>query len=63
MPAPGRCVGPEVVIEVVIKEGDAGPFEETMQRLVAQLDEQKAEAASLGAAIAGSPEERGYVGS
>lgn len=53
---PGRYVGAAVL------EEDDEPFEEKMQRLVAQLREQQAEAAQLDAAIAKNLEELGYGG-
>jgi len=53
---PGRYVGAEV------QEDDDEPFEEKMQRLVAQLREQQAEAARLDAAIARNLQELGYGG-
>ena len=51
---PGRYVGAEEV------EDDGEPFEEKMQRLVAQLREQQAEAAKLDAAIAANLKELGF---
>ena len=51
---PGRYVGSAP------QEEDDDPFEEKMQRLVAQLREQQAEAAKLDAAIAKNLEELGY---
>lgn len=51
---PGRYVG------VAPTEEDDEPFEEKMQRLVAQLREQQAEAARLDAAIAANLKELGY---
>jgi type I restriction enzyme M protein len=51
---PGRYVGSAP------QEEDDEPFEEKMQRLVAQLREQQAEAAQLDAAIAKNLEELGY---
>jgi type I restriction enzyme M protein len=51
---PGRYVGAPP------QEEDDEPFEEKMQRLVAQLREQRAEAAKLDAAIAKNLEELGY---
>ena len=51
---PGRYVG------AAPQEADDEPFEEKMQRLVAQLREQQAEAAKLDAAIAKNLEELGY---
>uniref|UniRef100_UPI00131C3A7E N-6 DNA methylase n=1 Tax=Rectinema subterraneum TaxID=2653714 RepID=UPI00131C3A7E len=51
---PGRYVGAEA------QEDDDEPFEEKMQRLVAQWREQKAEAAKLDAAIATNLKELGY---
>lgn len=51
---PGRYVGAEAAA------GDGEPFEEKMQRLVAQLREQQAEAAKLDAAIAANLKELGY---
>ena len=51
---PGRYVGSAP------QEEDDEPFEEKMQRLVAQLREQQAEAAKLDAAIAKNLEELGY---
>jgi len=51
---PGRYVGAEV------PEDDGEPFEEKMQRLVAQLSEQQAEAAKLEAAIEANLKELGY---
>jgi type I restriction enzyme M protein len=53
---PGRYVGAEA------QQDDGEPFEEKMQRLVAQLREQQAEAAKLDAAIAKNLEELGYGG-
>lgn len=53
---PGRYVGAEV------QEDDGEPFEEKMQRLVATLREQQAEAAKLDAAIAANLRELGYGG-
>ncbi len=52
---PGRYVGAEV------KDDDDEPFEQKMQRLVAQLREQQAEAAKLDAAIARNLRELGYA--
>ena len=52
---PGRYVG------VAPTEEDDEPFEEKMQRLVAQLREQQAEAARLDAAIAANLKELGYA--
>jgi Type I restriction-modification system methyltransferase subunit len=51
---PGRYVGAEA------QEDDDEPFEEKMQRLVAQWREQQAEAAKLDAAIAANLKELGY---
>ncbi len=51
---PGRYVGAEA------QEEDGEPFEEKMQRLVAQLREQQKEAAKLDAVIAASLKELGY---
>ncbi|VVM08171.1 class I SAM-dependent DNA methyltransferase [Methylacidimicrobium tartarophylax] len=51
---PGRYVGAEA------QENDGEPFEEKMNRLVAQLRQQQAEAARLDAAIAKNLEELGY---
>jgi len=51
---PGRYVGAEE------QEDDGEPFDEKMQRLVAQLREQQAEAARLDAAIAKNLEALGY---
>ena len=53
---PGRYVG------VAPEEDDGEPFEEKMNRLVAQLREQQAEAARLDAAIAANLKELGYGG-
>jgi type I restriction enzyme M protein len=53
---PGRYVGAEA------QEDDGEPFGEKMQRLVAQLREQQAEAAKLDAAIAANLKELGYGG-
>ena len=53
---PGRYVG------AAPQEEDYEPFDEKMQRLVAQLREQQAEAARLDAAIAKNLEELGYGG-
>jgi len=53
---PGRYVGAEA------QEDDGEPFAEKMQRLVAQLREQQAEAAKLDAAIAANLKELGYGG-
>lgn len=52
--APGRYVGAEDA------EDDGEPFEEKMQRLVAQMKEQQAEAAKLEALISAHLEEFGY---
>jgi type I restriction enzyme M protein len=51
---PGRYVGAEV------QAADGEPFDEKMKRLVAQLQEQKAEAAKLDKAIAANLKELGY---
>ena len=51
---PGRYVGAEA------QEDDGEPFEEKMQRLVAQLREQQAEAAKLDAAIESNLKELGF---
>jgi len=51
---PGRYVGAETA------EENGEPFGENMQRLVAQLHEQQAEAAKLDAAIAINLKELGY---
>lgn len=51
---PGRYVGAEK------QEDDDEPFEQKMQRLVAQLREQQAEAARLDAAIATNLKELGF---
>ncbi|NPV82705.1 MAG: SAM-dependent DNA methyltransferase [Candidatus Aminicenantes bacterium] len=51
---PGRYVGAEK------KEDDGEPFAEKMQRLVAQLREQQAEAAKLDAAIAANLKNLGF---
>ena len=53
---PGRYVG------AAPQEEDDEPFEEKMQRLVAQWREQQAEAAKLDKAIAKNLEELGYGG-
>jgi len=53
---PGRYVGAEAQAD------DGEPFDEKMQRLVAQLREQQAEAAKLDAAIAANLKELGYGG-
>jgi type I restriction enzyme M protein len=53
---PGRYVG------AAPQEDDGEPFEEKMQRLIAQLREQQAEAAKLDAAITKNLEELGYGG-
>ncbi len=53
---PGRNVGAEA------QEDDGEPFEEKMQRLVAQLHEQQAEAAKLDEAIRKNLDELGYSG-
>jgi len=53
---PGRYVGAEVVAD------DGEPFDQKMQRLVAQLRAQQAEAAKLDAAIAANLKELGYGG-
>ncbi|GIV24562.1 MAG: DNA methyltransferase [Bacteroidia bacterium] len=53
---PGRYVGTEK------QEDDSEPFEKKMQRLVAQLREQQAEAAKLDAAIATNLKELGFWG-
>jgi type I restriction enzyme M protein len=53
---PGRYVGAEA------QEDDGEPFEDKMNRLVAQLREQQAEAAKLDAAIAANLKELGYWG-
>ncbi|MCX7819356.1 MAG: N-6 DNA methylase, partial [Kiritimatiellae bacterium] len=52
---PGRYVGAE------IKEDDDEPFDQKMQRLVAQLREQQAEAAKLDAAIAKNLKDLGFL--
>ncbi|MHB9022213.1 MAG: N-6 DNA methylase [Halothiobacillus sp.] len=52
---PGRYVGAEEV------EDDGEPFEEKMQRLVAQLDEQFAESAKLEQSIKTNLERLGYA--
>jgi type I restriction enzyme M protein len=51
---PGRYVG------AAEQEEDDEPFDQKMQRLVAQLREQQAEAAKLDAAIAANLKELGY---
>jgi type I restriction enzyme M protein len=51
---PGRYVG------AVVEDADDEPFDEKMQRLVAQLQEQQAEAAKLDAAIAANLKELGF---
>lgn len=51
---PGRYVGAEA------REDDDEPFEVKMQRLVATLREQQAEAAKLDAAITANLKEFGY---
>ena len=51
---PGRYVG------AVAQEDDGEPFEEKMNRLVAQLQEQQKEAAELDAAIAANLKELGF---
>jgi type I restriction enzyme M protein len=53
---PGRYVGAEA------QEDNGEPFNEKMQRLVAQLREQQTEAAKLDAAIAANLKELGYGG-
>ena len=53
---PGRYVG------AAEQEEDDEPFDQKMQRLVAQLREQQAEAAKLDAAIAANLKELGYGG-
>src|SRR4029077_4512011 len=53
---PGRYVGAESA------EDDDEPFDEKMQRLVATLQLQQAEAATLDAVIAASLQELGYAG-
>ncbi len=53
---PGRYVGAEAL------EDDGEPFQEKMQRLVATLREQQAEAAKLDATIAANLKELGYGG-
>jgi type I restriction enzyme M protein len=53
---PGRYVGAEAL------EDDGEPFEDKMNRLVAQLREQQAGAAKLDAAIAANLKELGYGG-
>ena len=53
---PGRYVGAEAA------EDDGEPFAEKMQRLVATLREQQAEALRLDAAIAANLRELGYGG-
>ncbi len=53
---PGRYVGAEA------QENEDEPFEEKMNRLVAALHEQQAEAARLDAAIAANLKELGYGG-
>ena len=54
MLTPGRYVGAEA------QEDDGEPFEEKMNRLVATLREQQAEAANLDAAIDENLKELGY---
>ncbi len=56
MLTPGRYVGAEEA------EDDGEPFEEKMERLVATLREQQAEAARLDEAIAANLRELGYGG-
>ncbi|MCK7510534.1 MAG: nucleolar 14 family protein [Desulfobacterales bacterium] len=56
MLTPGRYVGAEA------QEDDGEPFEEKMKRLVAQLQDQQAEAAKLDAAIIANLRELGYGG-
>ena len=56
MLTPGRYVG------AAEQEDDGEPFDQKMQRLVAQLRERQAEAAKLDAAIAASLKELGYGG-
>ena len=51
---PGRYVGAEAV------EDDGEPFDEKMQRLVAQLREQQVESEKLDAAITANLKELGY---
>ena len=53
---PGRYVGAEM------QEDDGEPFEDKMQRLVAQLREQQSEAKKLDATIAANLKELGYGG-
>ena len=53
---PGRYVGAEAA------EEDDEPFDERMQRLVAQLKEQQAEGKKLDAAIEASLKGLGYGG-
>ncbi|MBI5117929.1 SAM-dependent DNA methyltransferase [Candidatus Poribacteria bacterium] len=53
---PGRYVGAEAA------EDNGEPFDEKMQRFVAQLREQQADAAKLDAAIAANLKELGYDG-
>jgi len=53
---PGRYVGAEAV------EDDGEPFGKKMQRLVAQLHEQQAEAAKLDSVITGNLKKLGYGG-
>ena len=53
---PGRYVGAEA------QEDDGEPFEHKMERLVAQLREQQAEAQKLDNAIAANLKEIGYGG-
>ena len=53
---PGRYVGAEAQVD------DGEPFEQKMQRLVAELRKQQAEAARLDAAIAANLKELGYGG-
>ena len=51
---PGRYVG------MAVQEDDGEPFEDKMERLVAQLKKQQAEAVKLDATIAANLEELGY---
>jgi len=56
----GYVLTPSRYVGAAPQEEDSEPFEEKMQRLVAQLRQQQAEAAKLDAAIAKNLEELGY---
>ena len=58
----GHVLTPGRYVRAEVQEVDEEPFEEKMKRLVAQLKEQRVEAAKLDAAIAANLKELGYGG-